>query len=54
MPRKVILKKYINNYQIISWGGQSIFSRYTQLKNFLRNNLGDEFVSLFAEPYITV
>jgi len=42
----------LQKYKAILWQGQAVFKHYAKLKNHLKQNLGDDIASLFAEPHI--
>jgi len=53
MANSIIFKTKLIDYKSIVWQGQPMFRHYPKLKNHLKQNLGDDYALLFAEPHIT-
>jgi len=50
---KVVSIEYIYGYRPLEWKGQPVYSRYKLLYNFVKNKLGVQYASMFAQPHIT-
>ncbi|MBN2890579.1 MAG: S8 family serine peptidase [Bacteroidales bacterium] len=52
MAPNIIFTGELNDYKPTIWSGQELYRYYSQLKNFLSQQIGDEYADLFAEPFV--
>lgn len=53
MANTCIYTTNLKNYVGIAWEGTPIFNLYSEVKNYLREKLGEEYANILAEPQIS-